>query len=114
MGSTPEIANLVRSRYETPDGLIAAGELTQAVITHPGWRHVMSAVDELVARIDHELDGAREPLTQAQYAQRHARRAGLRAVEEIAQTIVRVSEAELARQRAKHEGIAEPVPQEIV
>lgn len=113
MGSTPEIANLVRERYDSLDALIAAGELVQGVVQHPGWRHLQGVVDAMAARIDHELDGAREPLTQAQYAQRHGRRAGLRSVEEIALTIVRISEKTLAEQRARYEGAAETVPEGI-
>lgn len=110
MGSTPEIANLVRRRYESLDALIAAGELVQGVVSHPGWRHLQGVIDELVSRIDEELDGEREPLSQAQYAQRHGRRAGLRSVEEVALTVVRVAEKTLADQRAAHEGAAESVP----
>jgi hypothetical protein len=113
MGSTPEITNLVRGRYDTLDGLLAAGELTRGLVEHPGWRHLQGVVDELVARIDRDLDGEREPLSRAQYAQRHGRRAGLRAVEEAAQTLVRVAEDELEKQRHSHEGAGETALREV-
>lgn len=73
----------------------------------------MSAVDAEIHLIDRDLDGQREPLSQAQYAQRHGRRGGLKALEEMGHELIRIADVELQRQRAKYEGAAETVPEGI-
>lgn len=107
MGSTPQMSRHVRDRYETLDGLLAAGELVQGVVDHPGWAHLMGVIDAEVSQIDRKLDGHTTPLTQAEYALAHGRRGGLKSIEEAAHAIVQTAAVALADQRARHEGAGE-------
>lgn len=108
MGSTPRMTRHVKGRYDTLNGLVAAGELVQGLIGHPGWGHLMGVIDAEIATIDRRLDDAiTEPLSQAEYAVAHGRRGGLRAIEDAAHAIVGVAADELERQRARHEGAGE-------
>ena len=94
--------------YAEPQHLFEAGDEVQALLAHPGWLHITRLIEWEVATIDHGLDGRDEPLTQAQYAARHGRRGGLRGAQAAADAIIGKADREYRRQRAKHEGDAEP------
>jgi len=80
--------------HASPGGSFACSNTLECVRLHPG--------------LDAGLDEPHTPLTQAEYAMGHGRRDGLRAAQKAADAIVGVGEREHVRQRARHEGDAEP------
>jgi hypothetical protein len=94
--------------YNEPQELFEAGDLVSSLMVHEGWLHVTRLIEFEINEIDNTLDGRQEPLTQAQYAHWHGRRDGLRAMQRAADAIVVRAQREYERQRAKHEGDAEP------
>lgn len=79
------------------------------MMAHPGWAHITRLLEDEVRELDRSLDGMTTPLPHPDMCLRHGRRGGLRGAAEAAHAIVSVSGREQARQRAKHEGTAEPV-----
>ena len=108
MKSDPKMDRHLDVIYPEPQHLFEAGDAVQALILHPGWVHITRLLEYEIATIDSGLDGRDEPLTQAQYAARHGRRGGLRGLQAAADAIIGRAEREYERQRAKHEGDAEP------
>lgn len=86
-------------------GLVASGEHVQNLLFSPGWGAVMRVIDAELALLDSELDGARSPKEQAEYALAHGRRGGLKAVSDAAKTIMLAAKA----RQARAETAAEPV-----
>lgn len=105
----PSFTNLVTDAFPDLDTLFSAGDDVRQLIAHPGWSHLMRLLGLRVAGLDAALD-ARLLDSRAHYARLTGERAGLRAAEHAAHAIVAVSDRELAKQQAKHEGAAEPVP----
>jgi hypothetical protein len=94
--------------YPEQQELFEAGDAVSALLTHPGWLHVTRLLEYEIATIDSGLDEPHTPLTQAEYAIGHGRRDGLRAAQKAADAVILVAAREYDRQRAKHEGDAEP------
>ena len=94
--------------YTEQHELFEAGDVVSSLVAHEGWLHVTRLLEHEIADIDSMLDGRTEPLTRAQYAHWHGRRDGLRAMHRAADAIIDRAQREYQRQRAKHEGDAEP------
>jgi F0F1-type ATP synthase membrane subunit b/b' len=108
MGSTP------RSTRKLPlDELFAQGEEVEGLLSHPGWKHLMGAIDAEVSQIDQRLDGHARPLEQAEYALAHGRRYGLLEIEKKAHAIVAHYRRTLQQQQERHDAAAEPVAERV-
>lgn len=107
MKSDPKMDRHLSVIYPQPQDLFEAAEAVNAMIAHPGWRHIERLLAYEIATIDVGMDDTAEPLTQAQYAHRHGRRSGLRGMSQAADAIIERSSREYERQRAKHESGAE-------
>jgi len=104
----PRMERHLKVIYPQPHDLFEAAETVGALVAHPGWLHITRLLEYSVATIDAGLDGREEPLTQAQYAARHGRRDGLRGAQAAADAIIGKAALVYERQRATHEGDAEP------
>lgn len=115
MGSTRQVdqrvASLVKDELTDLDELFAAAESVESLVSSPGWAYVSRIVDAEIAQIDRDLDRGDEPLTRAQYAKKHGRRGGLLSARDVAEAILQRARNEHERQRAKHEGSAESLPE---
>lgn len=100
----PDQHFLKHLRGESLESTFAMGEVVQDLILHPGWSHVMALLGAEIGEIDRRLDGFQEPLSQAQYAMAHGRRAGLRGARLAAEAILHRYRTQLEEQRRKHEG----------
>jgi hypothetical protein len=114
LGARPEPRYTRHLRAIPLEDLFAMGEAVQSLAAHPGWNHVNALLDAEVAEIDRSLDGATEPLSQAEYALQHGRRGGLRGAREALDAIVAVSRDRLEEQRRKHERDAESSQEAVV
>ena len=104
----PRFLRHVRDLYPVLDALFDAGEDVRSLTAHPGWTHLMALLEAETAMVDRHLDGASEPLSQAEYAMAHGRRGGLRGAVAAAEALVSHADTKLAEQRRIHEGAAEP------
>jgi len=104
----PRMERHLKRIYPQPQELFEAWDAVDALLAHPGWLHITRLLEYEIATIDAGLDEPHTPLTQAEYAMGHGRRDGLRAAQKAADAIVGVGEREHVRQRARHEGDAEP------
>jgi len=104
----PKMQNAVKAAFPDLNILFAAGEDVSVTVNTPGWQHLMSLLEEMIAEIDSKLDSGHTPLTQAEYAMWHGRRGGLAGARDAAEAILHRYAVELAAQKAKHEGDAEP------
>lgn len=108
MGLDQKFSRHVRDLYPELNELLDAAEAIEMTMASPGWTHLTALLGAEVAMTDRTLDGAAEPLSQAEYAMAHGRRGGLRGASEAAATLVAMAESKLAEQRRIHEGAAEP------
>lgn len=79
------------------------GEAVLSLRDHPGLEHVLAVLELERKAVDVELDGARAPKTQAEYAQAHGRRDGLDAARRAIDAIVATYQTRLHEQQRKHE-----------
>lgn len=86
---------------------VDAGELIRSLQAHPGYHLVSSILEAEISTINAEMERAREPMDQAQYAGRHGRIGGLRGFETAAETILARSDRRRGEQEARHEEPAE-------
>jgi hypothetical protein len=98
----------LKTIYPLPQDLFDAGDAVVTLEASAGWLHVSRLIEYEIATIDAGLDGSNQPLTQAEYAMAHGRRDGLRGAQKAIETISAVAQREYERQRARHEGDAEP------
>lgn len=107
----PQFSRHIRDLYgrRPLDELVADAEAVAALIASPGWPVLSALLDAEIATIDAGLDSG-QVLEQAEYAGRHGRRGGLKAPQVASQALIGLAESELSKQRAKHEGDAEPSP----
>lgn len=103
MGSTPVWTRHLDRLYPSLEALFDAGEEVASLIAHPGWTHVARLIEAEIATIDRDLDAARQPLSQAEYAAAHARRGGLRGASEAAAALLHRYHVYLDKQRQVHE-----------
>jgi hypothetical protein len=104
----PRMERHLKVIYPLPQDLFEAGEAVGATHDSAGWLHISRLIEYEIATIDAGLDGPNHPLTRAEYAMAHGRRDGLRGAQKAVETIITVALREYDRQRAKHEGDAEP------
>lgn len=85
-------------------------DAARELVSSPGWRILTGLLEAEIATIDRSLDSPAPLPSRADYAALGGRRGGLRFVPHIMEALVEHADAEFAKQREKHEGIAEPVP----
>lgn len=101
---SPAISRHTDDLWPDLEAILDAGERAVELKLHPGWQHVQAVLLAEVDAINVRLDGAREPLTRAEYAQAHGRRSGLRAAAEALDAIVARAAKRHDEQRQRHEG----------
>lgn len=103
----PQLSRHIDDLYPTLDQVIAASDLAEALVAHPGWDVLLALLGAEIETIDTRLDSGR-PLEHVEYASAHGRRGGLKAPEGAVQALKQRAESRVAEQRRKHEGAAEP------
>jgi hypothetical protein len=83
-------------------GLFAAGEAVADLLGHPGWAHVKRLLDAEALVVSSGM-GERLLESRSEYAFRHGRLGGLRAIDTAADAIVRRAEQRRLEQAAKYE-----------
>lgn len=103
MGSNLGLSAHVKRAYaDDMLGLFDAGEAVEAVLAHPGWAAVEAVVQREIEELEATLD--ERLYSRAEYAQKHGRLFGLRAMRAAADAIVGHARSVLEREQAKHEG----------
>lgn len=112
MGSTdPRLSRHIADTYPSLDGLFTAAEAAQALVESAGWPVLLNLLDKEISTVEQELEGKLLD-SRAAYARAHGRISGLRAAPALLGALIDKADAKLAEQRVRHEGAAEPVPQE--
>lgn len=103
----PQLSRHIDQLYPTLEQLVGAADAARSLSGHPGWGVILELVEAEIATIDRDLDSGRVLDSRADYAAKHGRRGGLKALREFGQVLADRAESRLAEQRAKHEGDAE-------
>lgn len=90
--------------------LFVTGEHVSQLASHQGWLAVQRVLEGERETVDRFLDAA--PRSHVEYAASHGYRRGLRAADDAMQAILAVCERRRTTQAQKHEGAAEPAPEE--
>lgn len=108
----PRAKRYVDDLFPDLSTLFQAADAVRELRDQPGWKYVTAGMGAELRSVDSQLEGGTEPLSQAQYAMLHGQRRGLRFADEMADAIVAVADRRYEEQKAKHEGVAEPMPGE--
>lgn len=100
----PVYTRHVEKLWPESDTLFAAGERVEALVTTAGWADIQAVLSREIALIDRELDSARKPLEQADYALAHGRRDGLRGAQRAVDAIIRFADEQRERQENEAAG----------
>lgn len=107
----PKAKRHVDDVYPSLDSVLAAAEVVESLLAHPGWDAVEVMIASEVETINRELDRGGEPHSRAEYAKAHGRRGGLLYVRQALDAIVQRADERYREQQRKHEGVAESAPE---
>ncbi len=106
MARNPAIERHIDKLFPELEHALDAGEAVAEALVTLGWAHVEAVLDAEIDAISAHMEGA-SVLSRAEYAYRHGRIGGLKAVKQAAEAIIDRANARRDEQEARHEAGAE-------